>query len=152
MAASSLAALHSRTGSIAAALEAFPDVLDQWVQLGNDSVLAWTLQQIVVLLARAGAEEDAAVLAGALLARADVQPNFAVDAERIDEALQTVRARLGEQPTAVALDAGSALTRTATLHHARQALAAAARAVQASQTPPPRSPSSASTAQQVPVR
>lgn len=123
MAASSLAALQSRTGSVAAALEAFPDVLEQWVQLGNDSVLAWTLQQIVVLLARAGAEEDAAVLAGALLARADVHPNFAVDAERIHEALQAVRARLGERRTVLAMDAGSALTRTETLHHARRALA-----------------------------
>jgi predicted ATPase/DNA-binding SARP family transcriptional activator len=152
MAASSLAALQSRTGSLAAALEAFPDVLDQWVQLGNDSVLAWTLQQIVVLLARAGAERDAAVLAGALLARADVQPNFAVDAERIDEALQTIRARLGEQQTAVAIDAGSALTRTATLHHARQALAATARALQASEAAPPRRPGSASTTQMLPVK
>ena len=146
MAASSLAALHSRTGSVTAALDAFPDVLDQWVQLGNDSVLAWTLQQIVVLLARAGAEEDAAVLAGALLARADVQPNFAVDAERIDEALQTVRARLGEHRTMVAIDAGSAFTHTATLQHARRALAATARAVQASPSPRPRRPSSRSTA------
>jgi predicted ATPase/DNA-binding SARP family transcriptional activator len=123
MAASSAAALESRTGSVQAALEAFPGVLEQWVQLGNESALAWTLQQIVVLLTRCDAHEDAAVLAGAVLARADIRPNFAIDTGRIGEALQTVRDCLGEQLAAAGFEAGSTLTWTATLTHARCALA-----------------------------
>ena len=126
MAASSAAALQSRTGSVQVALEAFPGVLEQWVQLGNESALAWTLQQIVLLLTRCDAHEAAAVLAGAVLARADLRPNFAIDTERIGEALQTIRDRLGEQPAAVCFQAGSTLTWTATLTHARRALADAA--------------------------
>ena len=82
----------------------------------------------------------------ALLARADVQPDFAVDAGRIEEALQSVRARLGEHRTLVAMDGDPSITRTATLHHARQAMAARARAVQASQAPTPRRPSNATAA------
>jgi predicted ATPase/DNA-binding SARP family transcriptional activator len=126
MAASSAAALQSRTGATRAALEAFPAVLDRWVQLGNDSALAWTLQHIIVLLAQAGADVAAAILAGAVLAHADARPSFAADRNRIGEALETVRTRLGEHATAAAVDAGSVLTRTATLQHARQALTDAA--------------------------
>ncbi|SDZ02149.1 Predicted ATPase [Geodermatophilus africanus] len=139
MAASSAAALQSRAGSVRAALEAFPAVLDQWVKLGNDAALAWTLMHVVVLLARAKADEDAAVLAGAMLARADAQPAFAVDMERIDATLQGIRTRIEEPASTAALDAGSSLTWTATLQHARRALtdAAAARHEPAVRAPSP---------------
>lgn len=87
--------------------------------------LSFTLQQVVVLLAQARADTDAATLAGALLAAGDARTHFAVDVARMHAALDGVRARLGDTDTTAALDAGAALTPVSRLRHAREAMARA---------------------------
>ncbi|MDN5914342.1 MAG: winged helix-turn-helix domain-containing protein [Pseudonocardia sp.] len=130
MAESSAAALASRRGHVAEALAAFPAVLDHWVQLGNTGTLGWTLKQVVVLLANAGADTDAATLAGHVLATAEEALNFAVDDDRVRTAFDGVRSRLGEAATTAALDVGAALTTPAAIVTAQEALTRALDLVQ----------------------
>lgn len=122
MAESSAAALASRRGRVVEALAAFGIVLDRWVQLGNTGTLGWSLHQVIILLARAGADDDAATLAGAVLAAAGEIPSFAVDTDRVHAALDEVRARLGDAATTAALDTGAAMAISAAVVTARHAL------------------------------
>ena len=126
MARSSAAALAARTGSVGQALAAFPEVLAQWVQLGNAAAQGWTLQQVVVLLVRSGAHADAAVLAGAVLAGGEHVVSFPADAQRLSAALDTARERLGGPAYTDAFNSGATLFPTATVAHAQRALARAA--------------------------
>jgi hypothetical protein len=77
-----------------------------------------------VALARAGADRDAAVIAGAVCAHIHQMPGFAVDAERLEAALAQVRTRLGDTAANAAIAEGQALSLTASLATARRALAA----------------------------
>jgi predicted ATPase/DNA-binding SARP family transcriptional activator len=126
MARTSAAALAARTGALREALAGFPVALEEWVQLGNQSVAWWLVQHVTVLLERAGAHTDAAVLAGAVLARENALAAIATDAERLQAALAAARERLGEHATTAALERGAGLTDAAVVARAQQALADAA--------------------------
>jgi tetratricopeptide (TPR) repeat protein len=110
MARSSAAALAARTGDLDEAFTALPQVLDQWLRLGNAAAAFFLVQHIGVALARAGADRDAAVITGAVRAHIHDMPGFAVDAERLEAALAQVRARLGDTATDTALAEGEALS------------------------------------------
>ena len=124
MARSSAAALAARTGDLDEAFTALPQVLDQWLRLGNAAVAFFLMQHVAVALARAGADRDAAMIAGAVRAHIHQMPGFAVDAERLEAALEQVRVRLGDTTTDAALAEGEALSLPASLAAARRALAA----------------------------
>ena len=124
IARSSAAALAARTGDLDEAFTALPQVLDQWLRLGNAAAAFFLVQHVGVALARAGADRDAAMIAGAVRAHIHQMPGFAVDAERLNAALAQVRARLGDTATDAALAEGEALSLPASLAAARRALAA----------------------------
>jgi hypothetical protein len=124
MARSSAAALAARTGDLNEAFIGLRLVLDEWLRLGNAAAAFFLVQHVVVALARAGADRDAAVIAGAVRAHIHQMPGFAVDAERLRAALAQVRARLGDTATDAALAEGEALSLHAALTAARRTLAA----------------------------
>jgi predicted ATPase/DNA-binding SARP family transcriptional activator len=84
-------AIRSRHGDPAVALAAFRDVLGLWRRAGNDTLQAAALRNLVVLLARVGADETA-VLLDAALPEALVYP---AEAARLDRARDAARERLG---------------------------------------------------------
>jgi len=123
MARSSAAALAARVGDLDEAFAALPQVLDEWVRLGNAAVAFYLVQHVGVALARAGLDRDAAIVTGAVRAHIHEMPALAVDTERLETALAQVRARLGDTTTDTALAEGGALSLPATLAAAQQALA-----------------------------
>ena len=122
IARSSAAALAARTGDLDEAFAALPLVLDEWLRLGNAASAFFLEQHVAVALARAGADREAAVVAGAVHAHLHEMPAFAVDADRLQAALGHVRVRLGDAATDAALAEGGALSLPATLTAARRAL------------------------------
>jgi hypothetical protein len=91
------AALHSRHGDPATAVPLFRDVVEHWRDVG-DWVHQWTtLRNVVDLLVRLGRNEEAAVLHGALTARADVAPVFGGDAERMGRGAPRTRESTGSR-------------------------------------------------------
>jgi hypothetical protein len=108
--------------SAAGALE---EALDRWDRPGAEMLQWWLLGGVAVLLADAGADRDAAVLAGAVLAASDHRPSFAADLARLAEALAAVRNRLGAEAVEAAIAQGAAMGQPAVVAHARRAVAAA---------------------------
>lgn len=122
LARSSSIALTVRDGPPVTALDELRRVLDEWEQLGNELSQWWVLLQLVVLLVRCGVDADAAVLAGAVLAARDRQPNFAQDTAQLTAALSTARSRLGPTTTDDLLAQGARLSRASAIAHARHAI------------------------------
>jgi predicted ATPase/DNA-binding SARP family transcriptional activator len=114
------------------ALAAFEDVLDQCEQIGSEALLWWTLLSAVVLLERFDGAEDAAVLAGAVLAAHERRPTFAPDTERLEAALARLRSSIGVEAVAAGLAEGASFTVGAAVSHARRAITSLSR-----QTEPP---------------
>jgi len=54
-----------------------PQVLDQWLRLGNAAAAFFLLPHVAVALASAGDDRAAAVVAGAVRAHIDQMPGFA---------------------------------------------------------------------------
>jgi hypothetical protein len=84
-------ALRGRHGDPTAALTSFRDVLALWRKAGNDMLQAAALRNLVVLLARIGADETAALVDAALPA----SRLYAAEAARLDRARTAVAERLG---------------------------------------------------------
>jgi hypothetical protein len=122
LARSSSVTLLGGRGSTAAALEEFRALLDQWEDLGNELSQWWVLQSLVVLLARTGAVQDAAVLAGAVVANLDRFPAFVRDPHELEQAIRSVRDVLGDTATDAALDEGAALPFAAAVALGRAAI------------------------------
>jgi predicted ATPase/DNA-binding winged helix-turn-helix (wHTH) protein len=129
LARSSSVALAAVDGRLAAALTEFTHVLEQWDRLGNEMSELWVLRYLVVLLNRVGASQDAAVLAGALLAAQDRHPNFGPYGNPFEAAVEHVRERLGASTTDESFAAGAGLTYAETVAYARRAIQSAERAV-----------------------
>ena len=122
LARSSSVTLLGGSGSTAAALEEFRTLLDQWEDLGNELSQWWVLQSLVVLLARIGSVQDAAVLAGAVVANLDRFPAFVRDPHELERAVRSVRGRLGDAATDAALAEGAALAFAAAVALGRVAI------------------------------
>jgi predicted ATPase/DNA-binding SARP family transcriptional activator len=119
-AGSAAVAVRSRHGDPGPALAEFREVLRLWRRAGNDTLHAAALRNLLVLLARAGVDETAALLDGAL-ARAAVYPAEAV---RLQRAREAVAQRLGPERVA-------ALRRRGELLGPARVAAEAARAIDA---------------------
>jgi predicted ATPase/DNA-binding SARP family transcriptional activator len=125
LARSSAAALIAQLGAAHDALPAFSDVLDLWAQLGNELLQWWALARLVALLSALGADRDAAVLAGAVLAAAGQRTQMPGETERLTAALRALRTRLGAAATDSAVAAGAVLGQAAAVAHARRAIESA---------------------------
>ncbi|WP_203755728.1 AfsR/SARP family transcriptional regulator [Catellatospora bangladeshensis] len=118
-----LAALLTRSGEYTAAAGAFRRCVDQWHRLQIWHHQWTTLRNLVQLLARTGAHEDAAVLLGALGA-ADTAA-YGSDAADLTAAAKTLTAALGPAAYQAAADAGAALPRDDIVAFALSALSRA---------------------------
>jgi predicted ATPase/DNA-binding SARP family transcriptional activator len=87
----------ARLGDPADSLGDYADLVDHWHRTGAWLQLWTTLRTLILALARAGGEEDAAVLHGALMVSGRAGPVVGADATRLDEAVLDLRARLGER-------------------------------------------------------
>jgi tetratricopeptide (TPR) repeat protein len=85
-------AIRSRHGDPRPALADFREVLAHWRRTGNDTLQGTALRNLVVLLARIGADEPAALISGAL---DDDQRLYRAEAERLARARTAVAERLG---------------------------------------------------------
>ena len=109
LARTSAVASAAGRGSPAAALDEFERVLDQWEAIGSQAAQWWVLVNLVILLARLGAFDDAARLAGSAIAARDRHPALARDRRRLEQTLGTVRENLGDLATDEALALGAGL-------------------------------------------
>ncbi|GAA0453407.1 SARP family transcriptional regulator [Paractinoplanes deccanensis] len=89
-------AIRSRHGDPAAALASFREVLNLWRAVGNDTLQAAALRNLIVLLVRVGADETA-VLVDAALPPAGLYP---AEAARLDRARAAATERLGPERVA----------------------------------------------------
>jgi hypothetical protein len=99
------AAIAGRHGEPASALRDFRDVLALWQRAGNDTLQAAALRNLLVLLARVGADE-AAALVDAALPPAAVYP---AEAARLDRARAAIAGRLGAERLAAVHRRGAGL-------------------------------------------
>jgi tetratricopeptide (TPR) repeat protein len=90
----SASSLQARTGEPEAALAAFGRVVDHWRRETTVSFLVTTLRNLVVLLARLGAAEETAELAGALATDA-AGPTYGDEAARLAAARAWAEDQLG---------------------------------------------------------
>jgi predicted ATPase/DNA-binding winged helix-turn-helix (wHTH) protein len=98
-------ALRGRRGPPDQALALFREAIGHWRATGNRALIVTTLRNLVVLLARIGQDEPAAVLA-ATLEHAAPTKTYGAEAERIATALAAARQRLGDAAYARAWDTG----------------------------------------------
>jgi tetratricopeptide (TPR) repeat protein len=118
-----MVALRGRHGPPEEALELFRDAIDHWRTSRNRTLLATTLRNLLVLLARTGRDEAAAALA-ATLQEAAPSRSYGVEAARITTAVAAVRRRLGDAAYDGAWTAGAARTLEAAADDAMRLLAA----------------------------
>nr|WP_221382113.1 BTAD domain-containing putative transcriptional regulator [Actinoplanes polyasparticus] len=114
-------AIGSRHGDPAAALSAFREVLAMWRRVGNDTLRAAALRNLVVLLVRVGADETA-VLVDAALPPADVYP---AEQARLDRARAAAGERLGADRVAILRRRGALLPPAGVHDEASRAINAA---------------------------
>ena len=107
--------------SDATALEEFGKVLDQWEDLGNELSQWWVLENLAVLLARIGDGQQAALLAGAVVANRHRYPAF-VRNQGLERAVGDLRERSGDGVVDAALEEGAALPFASAVALARTAI------------------------------
>ncbi|MBB5965742.1 putative ATPase/DNA-binding SARP family transcriptional activator [Planomonospora venezuelensis] len=90
----STVALRGRHGPAGPALELFHEAIAHWRRVGNRTLIATALRNLVVLFARTGMDEAAVTLA-ATLRRASPGDSYGAEAERLTRALAAVRSRMG---------------------------------------------------------
>jgi predicted ATPase/DNA-binding SARP family transcriptional activator len=115
-------ALRGRRGPPDQALALFREAIGHWRASGNRALIVTTLRNLVVLLARVGQDEPAAVLA-ATLEHAAPAKTYGAEAERIATALAAARQRLGDAAYARAWNAGGRRTLEEATDQAMQLLA-----------------------------
>jgi hypothetical protein len=86
--------IDGRHGEPAAALRTFHEVLTLWPAAGNDTLQATALRNLVVLLARVGADAAAATIDTALRTGGEA-PLYRAEADRMARARSAVAERLG---------------------------------------------------------
>ena len=128
LARSSAAALAARLDATPTALASLAEVLDLWAQLGNEALQWWVLGRLVGLLAALGADQDGAVLAGAVLAANDHRPIMPSEIGQVETTLPLIRPRLGPAATNDAVAAGAGMGLSAAVAHARRSIDSIVRA------------------------
>ncbi len=103
------ASLQARHGDAGRAVALFLETVTWWHRAGNWMQQWIAVRSIVGLLIRLGADEDAAVLLGAVRSRSSPATVFGADAERLAVAADTLADRLGDATFATACDRGAAM-------------------------------------------
>jgi predicted ATPase/DNA-binding SARP family transcriptional activator len=106
LARSSAATVLGEDQPPAVAMAELGRLLDQWEDLGNEASAWWVLLYLAVVLTANGRDQEAALLAGAVLAHRDQQPAFVREQRRLDDAVATLRARMGAAVDAVMVEGG----------------------------------------------
>ncbi|GGS88902.1 hypothetical protein GCM10010156_54200 [Planobispora rosea] len=119
----STVALRGRHGPVGPALELFRETITHWRRVGNRTLIATALRNLVMLFARTGLDEAAVTLA-ATLRRASPGVSYGAEADRLARALEAVRARLGGDRHARAERAGAGRSLEEGADHALSVLAA----------------------------
>ncbi len=119
----SISDVRAEHGEAGVALATFGQIVEHWSARGDWTHQLTTLRNLVVLLARIGAHDEAAQLAGACSANSDAPP-FGSAADRLAEAQSEVRRSLGEAEYRRAVGQGQGLTQAEVVELARTAIAA----------------------------
>lgn len=94
----SLASVCARAGEIRQALEYFREAVRLWHRLADHTHQLTTVRNLVGLLADVGADEDAALLYGAVATVSP--PSFGAEADRLEQARASLEERLGAEVVA----------------------------------------------------
>ncbi|GIH90272.1 SARP family transcriptional regulator [Planobispora siamensis] len=121
----STVALRGRHGPPEPALELFRETIAHWRRVGNRTLTATALRNLVVLFARTGMDEAAVTLA-ATLRRAAPGDSYGAEADRLAAALAVARARLDRDRHILAELAGQGRSLEEGADHALTVLAARA--------------------------
>lgn len=105
-----VASLEARHGEPDEALASFREIIQHWRTCGDWVHLWTTLHNLLVLLQRAGADDAAAVLHGAVQTSSTGAPPFGADAERMQTAAAAVRRALGDETFAAAETRGRCMS------------------------------------------
>jgi hypothetical protein len=100
--------LHIRHGDPRHAAALLGETIDHWSQAGNWTQQWITIRQVIDLLVRLGAHEQAAVLYGALTESTTATTAYGPDAARLRSHADTLRTDLGEQRYSTAVERGVA--------------------------------------------
>jgi predicted ATPase len=101
---------EARAGDPNAALTEYGELIDYWHRNGSWNMQWTTVRTLIELLTRLGRDAEAVSLYGAMTASATASPLAGADAIRIAEAVQTLRARLGNERFEAAQARGSAMS------------------------------------------
>ncbi|MFW5933868.1 MAG: ATP-binding protein, partial [Actinomycetota bacterium] len=114
-----LASLRARHHEPGDTLPLFADLLEHWHRSGSWTQQWTTLRNLVDLLVRLGADEDAALIAAAIEAQPSASTAFGAESDRLARALADVRHRLGDVRFAAAYERGTRLTAAEVVEVAR---------------------------------
>lgn len=101
---------EARVGDPEQALAEYGELIDHWDRDGAWNMQWTTLRTLTELLTRLGRDTEAAVLYGAMQASATASPLAGADAQRIADAVATMRMRLGEERFEAIRAEGAALS------------------------------------------
>ena len=118
----SATSVRARHGDLRPAASLFRNVIEHWHSAGNWTQQWTTVRNVVELLVRAGMNESAAVLLGAVDDSGTAPPAFGAGAARLAAAGRALADRLGPEAFAAATRRGAAMADDQTLCVARSAL------------------------------
>jgi predicted ATPase/DNA-binding SARP family transcriptional activator len=101
---------EARAGDPNAALAEYGALIDHWHRDGSWNMQWTTLRTLIELLARLGRDTEAVSLYGAMTASATASPLAGADGIRIAQAVQTLRAHLGDERFETAQARGAAMS------------------------------------------
>jgi hypothetical protein len=122
LARSSAVALVATHEAVVDAIAEFEKVLDVWEEIGNELSQWWVLQNLAVFLTRNQASEDAALLAGAVLANLDRFPAFVREEDALRRSVGDLERHLGTADLEALLAEGARLPIAAAVEHARASI------------------------------
>ena len=122
IAGTSSASIELRAGNLSAATEEYRRLLAHWRRAGMWATQWTTLRAVARLLEAAGRPQEAAVLAGAVLATAEGHRIFGDDAAALRDLEGRLRDVLGDEAYATAIARGSVLDGPGAVEHALQSL------------------------------
>lgn len=122
VARTTLACLQARHGDPRVALRSFRGLIDELAPVGDWTHLWTGLRSLVPLLARLGADEDAARVLGAVCHAPGAAPAYGADADRLAAARTTLADRLGGETLERAAEAARSSTREELAERVRRSI------------------------------
>ena len=121
-AGASKASIEARSGDPQAAMADYRWLIEHWRRAGMWSTQWTMLRSVATLLERVGQFHDAAVLEGAVRSTQAGHRIFGADAVALDELSARLRAALGDDDYAAALQRGAVLDDAGAVEHALRSL------------------------------